>query len=100
VIAIVGYLAAVIDVGQFTPQAWHTVRRRRDRHAMRGVSVAAYALATGQAVLWVVYGFATDRLPVALPNLVIAPVCATILALGLLARRQEGKNPADQRVRP
>jgi len=88
VIALVGYLAAVIDIGQFTPQTWRTMRLRRDPHAMRGVSAAAYALATAQAVLWVVYGFATDRLPIALPNLVIAPACATILALGLLARRR------------
>ena len=87
-IAVVGYLAAVIDVGQFGPQAWHTVRRRADVHAMRGVSVTAYSIATGQAVLWVVYGFATDRLPIALPNLLIAPACATVLVLGLVAQRQ------------
>jgi uncharacterized protein with PQ loop repeat len=95
VIAFIGYLAAVIDVGQFTPQALHSVRRRRDHHAMRGVSVAAYSLATAQAVLWVVYGFATDRLPVALPNLLIAPACATILAIGVLSRRRSAQVGAD-----
>ena len=86
-IAVVGYLAALIDVGQFTPQAWHTVRRRDDAHAMRGISVPAYSIATAQAVLWVIYGFGTDRLPIALPNLVIAPACAVILVLGLRQRR-------------
>jgi len=93
-IAIVGYLAALIDVGQFTPQALRTVRRRDDAHAMRGISVTAYAIATAQAILWVVYGFATDRLPIAIPNLVIAPACATILALALVTRRR------DQRANP
>ena len=85
-IAFVGYLAAVIDVGQFTPQTVRTVRRRRDPVALRGISLTAYSIATAQAVLWVVYGFATDRLPIALPNLVIAPACAVVLALGIAAR--------------
>ncbi len=87
-IAFVGYLAAVIDIGQFTPQTWRTVRRRRDLAAMSGISVTAYSIATAQAVLWVVYGFATDRLPIALPNLLIAPACATVLVLGVVARRR------------
>jgi len=95
VIALVGYLAAVVDLGQFTPQTWRTVRRRRDLSAMRGISLPAYSIATAQAVLWVVYGFATDRLPVALPNLLIAPACATVLVLGVLARRRERDLPAD-----
>ena len=56
---------------------------------MSGISVTAYSIATAQAVLWVVYGFATDRLPIALPNLLIAPACATVLVLGLAARRRE-----------
>ena len=87
-IAFVGYLAAVIDIGQFTPQTWRTVRRRRDAVAMSGISVTAYTIATAQAVLWVVYGFATDRLPIALPNLLIAPACATVLLLGVASRRR------------
>ena len=94
-IAFIGYLAAVVDVGQFTPPAMRSVRRRHDHHAMRGVSATAYSLATAQAVLWVVYGFATDRLPIALPNLVIAPACATILVLGLLSRRRSAQVGAD-----
>ena len=90
-IALVGYLAAVIDVGHFTPQTWRTVRRRRDHTAMSGISVTAYSIATAQAVLWVVYGFATDRLPIALPNLLIAPACATVLLLGVASRRRAAR---------
>ena len=56
---------------------------------MSGISVTAYSIATAQAVLWVVYGFATDRLPIALPNLLIAPACATVLVLGVVARRRQ-----------
>ncbi len=87
-IVVIGYLAAVIDVGQFAPQLWRTIRRRHDRQAMRGLSVVTYLIATVQAILWVVYGFATNRLPIALPNLFIAPACAYILSAALSARRR------------
>jgi uncharacterized protein with PQ loop repeat len=86
VILLVGYLAAIVDVGQFTPQLWRAIRRRDDRVAMTGLSVVAYIIATGQAILWVIYGFATNRLPIGLPNLFIAPACGYILVLALRSR--------------
>jgi len=86
VILFIGYLAAIVDVGQFTPQLWRAVRRRSDRKAMSGLSIAAYSIATAQAILWVVYGFATNRLPIGIPNLFIAPACAYILVLALRSR--------------
>jgi uncharacterized protein with PQ loop repeat len=86
VILLIGYLAAIIDVGQFSPQLWRAIRRRNDHLAMTGLSVVAYAIATSQAVLWTIYGFATDRLPIALPNVFIAPACGYILVLTLRSR--------------
>jgi uncharacterized protein with PQ loop repeat len=86
VILLIGYLAAVVDVGQFTPQLWRTIRKRENHEAMSGLSVVAYAIATAQATLWVIYGFATDRLPIALPNLFIAPACGYILILAVRSR--------------
>lgn len=85
-ILFIGYLAAIVDVGQFAPQLWRAVRRRSDHKAMSGLSIVAYSVATAQATLWVIYGFATDRLPVALPNLLIAPACGYILILVLRSR--------------
>ena len=85
-IVLIGYLAAIVDVGQFAPQLWRTIRRRDDYEALRGLSVVTYAIATAQAVLWIIYGFATDRLPIGLPNLLIAPACAYILTLAVRAR--------------
>ena len=85
-ILLIGYLAAIIDVGQFSPQLWRAIRRRNDHLAMTGLSVVAYAIATSQAVLWTIYGFATDRLPIALPNVFIAPACGHILVLTLRSR--------------
>jgi uncharacterized protein with PQ loop repeat len=93
-ILFIGYLAAVVDVGQFAPQLWRTIRRRSDHKAMSGLSVVAYSIATAQAILWVVYGFATDRLPIALPNLFIAPACGYILVLAVQTRFH-GSRPVD-----
>jgi uncharacterized protein with PQ loop repeat len=86
VIVVIGYIAAVIDVGQFAPQLWRTIRRRNEFEAMKGLSIVTYLIATAQAILWIIYGFATDRLPIGLPNLFIAPACAYILLLALRAR--------------
>ena len=91
-IVFIGYVAAVIDVGQFTPQLWRTVKRREDTKSLSGISLVAYALATTQAVLWVVYGFATNRLPIGLPNLFIAPACAYIFVLALRSRRRSARS--------
>lgn len=86
-ILLIGYLAAIVDVAQFTPQLWRAIRLRNHHVAMGGLSIVAYIIATAQAILWVVYGFATDRLPIGLPNLFIAPACGYILALALRSRR-------------
>ena len=75
-VVFIDYVAAVIDVGQFTPQLWRVIRHRDDDRAMTGISVIAYVIATSQAILWTIYGFATDRLPIGLPNVFIAPACA------------------------
>jgi uncharacterized protein with PQ loop repeat len=85
-IVVIGYLAAIVDVGQFAPQLWRAIRRRNEYEAMRGLSAVTYAIATAQSILWIIYGFATDRLPIGLPNLFIAPACAYILLLALRSR--------------
>jgi len=88
-ILVIGYIAAVIDVAQFAPQLWRAMRRPFDRAAMRGLSLVTYAIATSQAILWVVYGFATSRLPIGIPNLFIAPSCGYIFFLAFHARRSD-----------
>jgi uncharacterized protein with PQ loop repeat len=93
VIVFIGYVAAIIDVGQFTPQLWRAIRRRNDHRAMSGLSIVAYVIATSQAVLWTIYGFATNRLPIGLPNLFIAPACAYILILALRSRLRAPRGP-------
>lgn len=81
--AALGWLVAVIDIAQFLPQARRTTRRRHDLEAIRGLSPLTWTIATIQGAAWVVYGFAEGLLPIAIPNLVITPVCAFVLALRL-----------------
>jgi len=90
VIVVIGYMAALIDVAQFAPQLWRVIWHRDDHRAMTGISVTAYVIATSQAILWTIYGFATDRLPIGLPNVFIAPACGYILFLALRSRSREG----------
>jgi len=81
VIAVLGWLVGVIDVAQFMPQARRVYSRRHHRVAMRGLSLWTWTIATAQGAAWVVYGFADHLLAVAIPNLVITPICAAILAV-------------------
>ncbi|HEY3737835.1 MAG TPA: hypothetical protein VGL26_10370 [Jatrophihabitans sp.] len=83
---VIGWLVAVIDIAQFVPQARRALRLRTHPRALHGLSLWTWCVATGQAVLWVVYGFATDRLPIAIPNVVIAPLSALVLLLALRSR--------------
>jgi uncharacterized protein with PQ loop repeat len=87
-IVVLGWLVGVIDVGQFLPQARRTLRLRHDRAAMRGLSPWTWTIATLQGLAWIVYGFAEQLLPIALPNLIITPICASILAIRLRHRHQ------------
>ena len=83
---VLGWLVGIVDVGQFLPQARRTLQLRHDRAALAGLSVWTWTIATLQGVAWVVYGFAEGLLPIAVPNLVITPICATILLIRLRVR--------------
>jgi uncharacterized protein with PQ loop repeat len=76
-----GWLIGIIDVGQFLPQARRALRVRHDRTAVGVLSVWTWSIATLQGVAWVVYGFAERLLPIAIPNLIIAPLCLMILLI-------------------
>jgi uncharacterized protein with PQ loop repeat len=88
-IGTVGWLVVIFDVAQFVPQAHRTATLYRRRHTLRGLSLWTWSVASVQAVLWIVYGLATHRAPIAIPNIVIAPICLLVLALAVLARRSD-----------
>jgi uncharacterized protein with PQ loop repeat len=85
--AALGWLVGLVDVGQFLPQARRTLRLRRDHAAIRGLSVWTWTIASLQGIAWVVYGFADHLLPIAIPNLIITPICVAILAIRLSTPR-------------
>jgi uncharacterized protein with PQ loop repeat len=86
--ALIGWLVGIIDVSQFLPQATRTVRLRHDHAAMHGLSLWTWTIATLQGAAWVVYGFGERLLPIAIPNLVITPICAAILGIRVRHRAQ------------
>ena len=88
---VLGWLVGVVDVLQFVPQASRTVRRHRDHSAMAGLSGWTWSIATVQGAAWVIYGFDEHLLPIAIPNLVITPICATILLLRTRRLRRGGQ---------
>jgi uncharacterized protein with PQ loop repeat len=83
--ALLGWAVGILDVVQFMPQLRRALRLRHDHAAVRDLSVWTWTIATIQGTAWVIYGFAEGLLPIALPNVVITPVCATLLALRLRA---------------
>jgi hypothetical protein len=91
---VLGWLVGIVDVGQFVPQGRRALRLRHDPAAIRSLSVWTWLIATLQGAAWVVYGFGEGLLPIALPNLVITPICATVLAvrLGLPQRLRVGQD--------
>ena len=84
--AVLGWVVGLLDVVQFLPQLRRAVGLRHDHRAVRDLSVWTWTIATVQGTAWVIYGFAEGLLPIALPNLLITPVCATLLFLRLRAR--------------
>lgn len=82
-IGVLGWLVGVIDVAQFLPQARRVFMLRSDTHAIRSLSVSTWVVATVQSFAWIVYGTAEHLPAIALPNLLIAPVCSGILVVRL-----------------
>jgi uncharacterized protein with PQ loop repeat len=80
---ILGWVVGLVDVLQFIPQAGRALRRRNDGVALSGLSTSTWVVATAQGGAWVVYGLGSHLMAIALPNLLITPICATILVLRL-----------------
>lgn len=85
-----GWLVAVIDVGQFLPQVRRAVLLRSNRVALRGLSPWTWSIASIQAVAWVIYGLGTRHWAIGIPNVLIAPMSLGILVVVLRARRGSG----------
>ncbi|GAA4821355.1 hypothetical protein ACFQ0K_19505 [Nocardioides caeni] len=85
--ALLGWLVGVVDVAQFVPQARRALARRLLPGGLAGLSVWTWSIATVQGAAWIVYGFANELWAIAVPNLLITPICAGILAARLASGR-------------
>jgi MtN3 and saliva related transmembrane protein len=74
IISIIGYLAAFATTVSFLPQAVKTIQTKDTS----GISLAMYALFTVGTFLWMMYGFMSGSLPVAIAN-VITFIFASII---------------------
>lgn len=94
--AALGWAVGILDVVQFLPQLRRALRLRHDHAAIRDLSLSTWTIATIQGTAWVVYGFAEGLLPIAIPNVIITPVCATLLVLRLRASAERQPGGDDQ----
>lgn len=78
----IGYLAAVLTICSFVPQAWLTLRTRD----VSGISAGMYSVFTAGVALWLLYGWLTDAWPVVLANAVTLALAGSILVMKLRFR--------------
>jgi MtN3 and saliva related transmembrane protein len=74
-IAIIGLTAACCTTASFLPQAIKTFRTKDTS----GISLSMYILFTFGTLLWFIYGWVSNNLPVALANGITLVLAAAIL---------------------
>ena len=83
-----GYLAGGLTTAAFVPQVWRSVRTR----SVKDLSVVMLLLFNSGVVLWIVYGWMLDSLPVIVANvatlLLNVPLVLLKLAAGDTAQPQ------------
>lgn len=95
--AVVGYIAAVVCVTAFVPQAWKVFKTRDTKD----LSACMWILETIGFVLWVTYGVKLGALPIIIPNAICAVLSAFILAMKLTeSRRSSGRSERRSRSEP
>jgi len=72
----IGTLAAALSILGFIPQAVKTLRTRRTRD----LSLGSWLVLLLGSILWLIYGFNKDLLPIILVNSVLA-ICSIIILI-------------------
>jgi len=79
---VVGYIAAVLGVTAFVPQAWRVVKTR-DTHSL---STPMWIVECLAFAAWVTYGVLLDEWPIILPNSICFLLSAFILTMKVAPR--------------
>lgn len=78
----IGYMAAILTTVSFVPQAALVIRTRRTG----GISLLMYSLFTLGVALWLLYGIATNAMPIIAANAITLVLAGTILCIAAKAR--------------
>lgn len=78
----IGYVAAFLTTASFVPQAILVIRTKRTG----GISLLMYSLFTLGVALWLIYGIATDAVPIIAANGITLVLAGTILSIAAKAR--------------
>ena len=78
-VQLVGYVAALLTTISNIPQALKIIRTRETKD----VSVRTYLFLFTGLLLWIVYGFLREDIPLIVANIISALVCGTVLFLKL-----------------
>ena len=79
---LIGYIAAVLTIASFVPQAWHTFRTRD----VSGISLGMYSAFTIGVSCWLVYGLLLQAWPIVIANLITLALALAILLMKLRYR--------------
>lgn len=77
---VIGYMAAVLTVAAFVPQAYQAVKTRKTRD----LSLATYATLIVTGTLWSIYGFGLHSPTIYLTNMSIAVLALTICVMKII----------------
>ncbi|WP_421732711.1 hypothetical protein [Cellulomonas sp.] len=90
-VELVGFVASVLSLVLWWPQAVRVWRLRHDGSGLGGVSIPTQVLLLANAALWAVYAVLTGSFWVGAPGLVNAP-----LALSTIVLVRRSRVPADR----
>jgi MtN3 and saliva related transmembrane protein len=77
--AYLGYVAGVLTVSSFLPQVVRSWRTRQTRD----LSLPMFALLTTASALWMIYGIATQDIPIIITNALMVALNGAIAAAKL-----------------
>lgn len=76
-VEILGLVAAVLTTASFLPQAIKVIKTKNTE----GLSLSMYSMFVGGVLLWLIYGFIIESLPIILANGVTLFLSGTVLVL-------------------
>jgi MtN3 and saliva related transmembrane protein len=81
---VVGYLASVLSIASFTPQAWKIIKSRD----VSAISAKMYVATVSGFALWTVFGLLKGEWPIIVTNSVCFALSAFILFMKVVPRKK------------